>query len=561
MDSTTFRKIARLQFIKELANQTAAFLLFVVAPLALFLILFSFYRKRQEPSKIFKLFVLLLGILTIYININFGIIRYLDLYWSGEPCRTLNTSNRDIYTDLNRELSKPPRFFKTFHRKRRLEVCSEGQYSDYRKAAIKIEKVLSHGVGIVLLPMSLLLFLVPIGYKRLVTHKHRRVILSLLLLLIIIVTFCILLIGFIRFDREHIIIRSDIEDLEDIQKAKLAYQERINIKKRSCPGVPLTDRAYIRELAEQGNPEAAYRYSSIVEQTKNTIPTSNNIGLSARKWLKVASDGGHQKASSVLCYSYVFGRADQYQLLPKEHLQLCLDAATSGSKSAYSALARIYKYGTGVEKNLVEAYFWTLLQWPPKKTIESFTNLLTDEEISQVDERVKSWREENPHPKTHIINPIPAWRQAYRGNSLPINTRALVCGVKVEGCKVADKCNDLVGYVCNKRPKYLVINTSTNEVVTSCSKSAEECGHIVPDEWTCAPPNNMPLSKEDRLRFPKYTYAINCGNLLMLPSFVSGMGPQYINKTTGEKQWACDYSLLNVQKNCKKPRGWYCDGK
>ncbi|MCD8498155.1 MAG: hypothetical protein LRZ85_08855 [Alphaproteobacteria bacterium] len=141
----------------------------------------------------------------------------------------------------------------------------------------------------------------------------------------------------------------------------------------------------------------------------------------------------------------------------------------------------------------------------------------------------------------------------------PINVAGLICGGASRDCKIADRCGDLVGFVCGRGRPYFIARLSTKEIVSKCPNQKTGCLDLVPSEWTCPSPQNMPLSKADQEKYPKYKGAISCGDLLGVGSGMSD-GPYYfINKRNGKTIGECGFwKSVAEQKPCSPPPEWYC---
>lgn len=347
-------------------------------------------------------------------------------------------------------------------------------------------------------------------------------------------------------------------EIYHINQLKSTYAERLDFQVSDCNGIPLTDKQYAQAEAEKGDAEAAYVYASYLKNTGGTNGTYN-ISSDAFKWLNVASDKGHLMAKSVLCSANTAYNKSKREV-SDEILQLCFDAANHGAKSAKTSLGYIYSEGKGVPQNYEEAYYWLRLDAKTNNLIKKVASHLTQEQIDSIEKRVSSWKPMQPVVEQVNSDVITRWRLVSKLNhSLSPNIEGLACKGKSRDCKVQDVCGNLIAVSCPRSmPKYLIIDTATKKEVSKCPDQERHCYDLVPEEWTCKTPDNMPLSRQAQEKFPKYKSAVSCGDFLGFSSGPFSGGPYvFLNKNTGETTKVGGMHI-GQKPNMEYPKEWYC---
>lgn len=137
-----------------------------------------------------------------------------------------------------------------------------------------------------------------------------------------------------------------------------------------------------------------------------------------------------------------------------------------------------------------------------------------------------------------------------------------LCLKSTNGCEITDICGDLVGLVCPRGlPRYMIIKLSTNEVVSQNDQKHPNYKDLVPNEWSCITPENMPLSKSEQQKYPQYkNRAVSCGDILGVNNGVALDGAyNFIDKETGKFIEYCSYwKSLKTRSRCQPPLKWYC---
>ena len=343
------------------------------------------------------------------------------------------------------------------------------------------------------------------------------------------------------------------------KKAKADYEARLVLPKTDCENIPLDDKEYARIQAEQGDAEAAYEYAAYLATHDNK--DTYYIPPASMEWLKIANHRGHLLAKNVLCSATTSYRQDREKLITEEQLNWCLDSAKHGSKSAYSALAYVYERGDGIKQDFEKAYFWMRLSYKSETKQKELASHLTESQIRSLEDQIEAWTPSEPIIQS--MDAITQWKGiAHSSSKRKLNIEGLICGGGSGRCRISDRCGDLVGFVCPRnRPKYIIASISSKKIISQCPNGNRRCLDLVPEEWTCPSPQNMPLSKADQERFPNYKNTISCGDIFGTGGALGSDGPYYfISKKSGKTIGTCGFwQSFHTQSPCKPPEGWYCD--
>jgi hypothetical protein len=337
-----------------------------------------------------------------------------------------------------------------------------------------------------------------------------------------------------------------------------------------CTGVPTNDIDYARMLAKKGDSTAEYvlgalRSREITKEEKNLY--KDYLDEETQKWFHAAADSGNVKAQGYLCdrYTDLIRRSPEITQsewgvsLPADlgkEIQWCFKAADHNYHPSQLALARFYWDGEGLPVDHEKSYFWYKIFGNdtaiPKRVIES----LTQDQISSINKQAKIWRPQIPTEKEINTWHGSGWISKSVIEEVPLNIAGLICNGQARDCKIWDNCGDMVGIVCGgTQPKYAIANKITKKIINSCPNRTDDCKNLVPKEWTCNSPKNMPLSLTDQNKFPQYKNSISCGDILGVDNNSGGDGPYYfINKNTGKQIGSCSF----WHGKCEPPKEWAC---
>lgn len=147
-----------------------------------------------------------------------------------------------------------------------------------------------------------------------------------------------------------------------------------------------------KNLAEEGDAESQYQLSNMYDQGRGIGKNSAEM----TRWLQNSAKQGYAEAQVKLGWLYNNGSN-----VPKDQkiaVSWYRKAAEQGNDKAQVFLAQNIASGSGVSQDYVEAFFWFSLsaEQGNKYALIRFNeavNLLTTNQISELTERIKSWRQ------------------------------------------------------------------------------------------------------------------------------------------------------------------------
>jgi hypothetical protein len=160
-------------------------------------------------------------------------------------------------------------------------------------------------------------------------------------------------------------------------------------------------------VAEKGDPDAQYdlavRYAS-----ENKFGETGDL-LEGAKWIRKAAAQGHPDALNALGVIYLRGICG-VQKDEEKRVKLLRLAVSQGAGDSILELSKCFFYGTGVEKNLIEAcaYYITFTHFNPKLKTNPYYRIIEnyDIELDQAltDEQIEAARLRAQEVTNEIVN-------------------------------------------------------------------------------------------------------------------------------------------------------------
>ncbi len=388
------------------------------------------------------------------------------------------------------------------------------------------------------------------------------------------------------------------------QEQKDAYHARLESLNEVCDGsVPLSDKAYAKQEALKGDPEAQYVYASYLSEKFGVSYNNQNISDEALKWLLVAAGNGHVKSQGLLCaFTY---NASKYKIRRNDNYSIdwCIKAAENDHQGSQVILSKMYIEGNGLNRSVEEFYFWSGVAGRRPEMNADLSEALPDKTKFEIDQRIMEWEKTHPKAQKSYSTAFREFSQASLYNLTQesiytpdkiMDVHSFICGGdlrfcktpercgEARDCKIVDRCGDLVGLTCQSRPEYMIYNLSTKKVISECPGGLEPCLNFIPKEWTCKYADNLPIKNQYYEKFKKFRGGTGCGDYVFLPYFRTyiedGTYYHYYHRETGEysggaregpyvRKWnfmgrSKEWSYIGKSKGWSymgKPKGWYCD--
>ena len=325
--------------------------------------------------------------------------------------------------------------------------------------------------------------------------------------------------------------------------------------------IALSDEEYVRKIAETGDPHAQYVHASYLN--KNTPYGSfYRVSDETKEWILKSANQGYVKAQAFLC-GMLIDRVRLERSANTVDVKWCKNAAEHNHRFSQAALGYLYYLGYGVPKNNNEAFFWMEIgakqgnqMGSAKRDLDA---LVTDEEKDKAKKRIEQWEPKDPAEpyRNNSNNPKNEMGKAtYLNRMMPWNIKGLLCGGEARGCKIVQTCKNMSAIICPKHnSRYVIVDNQTQGIISECPTREKGCDNFVPDNWSCEPPQNMPISAEERKKYPEYKNVVVCGDVLGIDFGSSSDGPYaFVSKKTGKKLGGCSF----WNGKCHPPKEWTC---
>lgn len=315
----------------------------------------------------------------------------------------------------------------------------------------------------------------------------------------------------------------------------------------SCNDVPLTDRDYVTRLAEKGDANAQYLLGIFLDDPSQ----SHTFNEEANKWFTKAAEQGHVMAQESLCHRFysLFDRL----VAKQSDIQWCYKAAAHGQKSAAGILGELYMKGKGVPQDDKMSYYWFVVMGNPTGNIRKVEERLAPDVAAQIYVEAKQFRPLKPTAEKSHFGHWQEQNELLSLDGIPVSVAGLICGGQSRGCQIQNRCGNLAAILCPRgvSPKYIIANSNTTQIVSSCT---EECSSLLPKEWSCPSPENMP---PDGAEIDKYSHLgpdiVSCGEILGVTDISRNFSYKFFDRTSGEQLAEC-FSWTT----CKLPHEWKC---
>ena len=187
------------------------------------------------------------------------------------------------------------------------------------------------------------------------------------------------------------------------------YLQGTGVTKDEAEGVK-----WLRKSAEQGNADGEFWLGAAYDSGKGVAKDN----AEALRLYRKAGDQGFVPAQYNLGQAYSLGNGVEKD--PAEADRWWQKAAEQGFAKAQYNLGMAYRAGTGVQKDNVQAYFWitiaasSLEQALVKDYRDKAEAVLTPSELTDVQERIRKWKEAHPATQTAALNSLPGVPQPQR---------------------------------------------------------------------------------------------------------------------------------------------------
>ena len=217
------------------------------------------------------------------------------------------------------------------------------------------------------------------------------------------------------------------------------YGNRLSADSANKRGDYISAFKIYKNLAVKGDAESQYQLSNMYDQGRGVGKNSTEM----TRWLKKSAKQGYAEAQVKLGWLY-----DNGSIVPKDP-KLAIGwfrkAAEQGNDKAQVFLAQNLASGRGVSQNYVEAFFWFSLSAEQGNEyalirFNEAVNLLTINQISELTERIKSWREKKQQSEVSSMEEAVIRSQQHTFPTTPL---------KVSYSKGAPQLNDIAVIIGN----------------------------------------------------------------------------------------------------------------
>lgn len=266
-----------------------------------------------------------------------------------------------------------------------------------------------------------------------------------------------------------------------------------------CKTTYKTDKDYIQYLAEKGDAQAQYWMGAFYDMPQGH--ENRTFSEAAAKWFKKAADQGYIKAHGWFCDRFHQPSDSKGKFL--SDLKSCNIAAEHEHRPSLGILGYLYMEGIGVPKDMRKSCFYYTLHGNKTGRGKQACNLVSPDDMESLTDEINNWQPKEPvEPRNNGDVRNEESNALFRQNTAPLNIAALLCGGTSRSCKIQSSCDKFTAIRCpGEQYPYIIANNKTKEIVSRCTLAEREnCENILPKEWTCPQPRNMPpamLAKQD----------------------------------------------------------------